>query len=241
MSGVGYGLPLGVCHCEVISWKAHPAPVGEKCDMAFSFYIQYFSVTYSTLAVFCWSVVAGVGYFLTARAFQYETYAIYCGWRTVLIWMLNYELRMSNKEPITYSVLNRSPGTYSVLNRSPGTYSVLNRSPGTYSVLNRSPGTYSILNMSPGTYSILNRSPVTYSVLNKEPKVSNLLHIASLKLVSRPTAKVSQSTEILLAIFQPSVGLCIVLLSRISNAYTVYNFLVSLFFQVVLMPGRFFV
>ena len=45
--------------------------------------------------------------------------------------MLNDELRMSNKETVTYSTLNRSPVICSILNKEPGISSQLHIAPAT--------------------------------------------------------------------------------------------------------------
>ena len=51
---------------------AYSAPVGEKCEMAFSFHIRYFPVTYSPFVAFCWSLMRGVVYGLLLTLCQYQ-------------------------------------------------------------------------------------------------------------------------------------------------------------------------
>ena len=51
-----------MCQWEVVTTRVYTAPVGERCEMAFSFHTRFFPVTYLPFAVFCWSVVNGVGY-----------------------------------------------------------------------------------------------------------------------------------------------------------------------------------
>ena len=46
MNGAGYDVPAGGCHYKVSFGRFCPASVGEKCDMAFSFHIRFFPVTY---------------------------------------------------------------------------------------------------------------------------------------------------------------------------------------------------
>ena len=61
-----------ICVCvTILQWVLYrSSAVGEKCETAFSFHIQFFAVTYSPFVVFGWCVTSGVEYGLPMRVFH---------------------------------------------------------------------------------------------------------------------------------------------------------------------------
>ena len=74
MNGVGYVLPMGLCHYQVRFQELIGVLQEKSGKRLFHFTFDFPPVIYSRFAVFCWSVMKGVGCCLAGRAFQYEIY-----------------------------------------------------------------------------------------------------------------------------------------------------------------------
>ena len=80
---VMYSLPMRLCHYQLrFNSKASRRVVGEKCEVSFSFHIQFFLVTNSTYTVFYSSVINGAGYDVPVGGCHYK---VKFGWLTLLL------------------------------------------------------------------------------------------------------------------------------------------------------------